>query len=664
MTSAPAISRRLEVVLVLFVTLVAFSLRSVWQWYAPRGWRDDELSNAFVVSQHVREGEVRLYYDDASGHEGLYHLLQAGTMTLFGPSGWGIRGVSILMGTLAVTLTYLLARRMFDWQVALLAALALAVSFWSLMYSRSGQRHITLTVMTLLGFLTLWHMVLKQNKHEGWRSLAGFALAGVWMGVGFYTYFASRGVPLIVAAWAVYLFIWARETWSKSWRGLLVTLGVAVVLALPLIVVLQEQPEAEARVAELAKPLYDLRAGDPSTLFSYAWTTLSMFTHDGDSEVLYNVAHRPVFGPLGGGLFWLGVLAAMKKAFGTARDPRQAFLLLWVGAGLVPGALSVPPASLGHTILAQSPVMILAALGLLALARWVTQHLDRINLPRGLVARGPLVALSVAFIGWEAWRGPYDYFIIWPQDQFARVLHHSDLHEASQWLNTQADASNLAIGGYLTERWDQIAMELDLVDDAWQIRAFNPDRAYVLIPDGGWAVVPQFQADAWGVRGLGRALVLGTPYTIRQLLEPGDLGEADPRARFSNGLALVTAEVRPEERYVVVTVTWRVERPLNLPPFPLLSKPPAPDEDDTPRLSVFMQALSEGQWAAGDDGLGVDPYTLHPGDVFVQRHAIDMAGLPPGAYELAMGLYDPALNVRISLESGGDTVSLGTIQRP
>ena len=48
-----------------------------------------ELSNALVVSQHVRDGEVRLYYDDASGHEGLYHWLQAGTVAAFGPGVGG-----------------------------------------------------------------------------------------------------------------------------------------------------------------------------------------------------------------------------------------------------------------------------------------------------------------------------------------------------------------------------------------------------------------------------------------------------------------------------------------------------------------------------------------------------------------------------------------------
>ncbi|MEJ2149271.1 MAG: glycosyltransferase family 39 protein, partial [Chloroflexota bacterium] len=405
----PTLSQRAEVALVLCITLLALGLRAVGHWYAPRGWREDELSNALVVSQHVREGELRLYYDDASGHEGLYHWLQAGTMAVFGPGVWGIRGVSILLGTAAVALTYLLARRLFDWPTAAIAALLLAFSFWSLMYSRSGQRHISVTVTTLLSFYLMWRAVRRQDMAEQSRGVVyhapmrNYLLAGVALGVGFYTYFAARGVPLIVIAWGVYLFLWARPLWRKTWRGLLVMLAVAALLAAPLVVILLRQPEAEARVAELAQPIDDARQGDFSTLGRYALTTLSMFTHDGDDEVLYNVPHRPVFGPLGALLFWAGVGLALVRSFGPSRDERHAFLLLWLGAGLAPGALSVPAASLGHTILAQPVAMIFPALALGEGARWL------VKAGRPQQARAALLAGAMVLVGWEGARGIHDY---------------------------------------------------------------------------------------------------------------------------------------------------------------------------------------------------------------------------------------------------------------
>ncbi|MGD8856485.1 MAG: hypothetical protein PVG33_09175, partial [Chloroflexota bacterium] len=60
------------------LTLLAFFLR-VWQLdKAPPGWRDDELINSLVISQKVIDGDWAVYYPDASGHEALYHILNAG----------------------------------------------------------------------------------------------------------------------------------------------------------------------------------------------------------------------------------------------------------------------------------------------------------------------------------------------------------------------------------------------------------------------------------------------------------------------------------------------------------------------------------------------------------------------------------------------------------
>ncbi|KPK03228.1 MAG: hypothetical protein AMJ56_19640, partial [Anaerolineae bacterium SG8_19] len=50
-----------------------------------------------------------------------------------------------------------------------------------------------------------------------------------------------------------------------------------------------------------------------------------------------------------------------------------AFLLIWWVVGISPAFISVPAASLGHTIVAQSAVYILVALPLLGLERLSTQ---------------------------------------------------------------------------------------------------------------------------------------------------------------------------------------------------------------------------------------------------------------------------------------------------
>ena len=659
-------TRRAELSLIIQIVLLALVLRVVGHAQAPNGWRDDELSNALVVSQHVLDGEVRLYYDDASGHEGMYHWMQAGTLALFGETVAGIRGVSILLGTLGVLLTYLVARRLYDPVTAAIAAIALALSFWSLMYSRSGQRHISVTVTTLLSFWLLWGALRDSDAFEyDWRKRIGqFVLAGLVMGVGFYTYFASRGVPLIVIGWLAYLLIWRPNTFRQIWPGVALSLVVAAILAAPLINILRTQPEAEARVAELAAPIYAARDGDFSLLGEYTLTTLAMFTHNGDSEVLYNVPHRPIFGILGGILFWAGVLLALIRTFGPQRDPRTAFLLLWLFAGLAPGVLSVPAASLGHTILAQPVSMIFPALAITSAGEWlVSQPGDSKQ-----QAQAAILSAMILFLGWEAVRAINDYWRVWPADSFNRVLHHSDLHEAAPWLNENAETRDVAIGSFLTERWDQQAFRLDLEGDDWRVRVYDPRRVALFVRTGGLTIIPSYFEDEIPETLASYADTMRHTNTIRDLEPPPhDLTEQDAVVNFYNNLSVMFAgyDQDTDSALLEVQTCWRVIDHIELPPRTLLSKPPAPDEDDSPRLATTIQLLAEdGAQVAGADGLGVDPYTLYPDDTFCQLDNLSLSDVPAGNYTLILGLYDPLTSERILTSHNRDTFTIATIPLP
>ena len=119
---------RQEKSLILLITMLAFGLR-VWQLAdTPPGWRDDELINSLVISQKALDGDLAVYYPDASGHEGLYHLLNAVMLGLFGANFVGIRLLSAFLGTIAVPFTWLLGRRWLGRFPALIAAAALALS--------------------------------------------------------------------------------------------------------------------------------------------------------------------------------------------------------------------------------------------------------------------------------------------------------------------------------------------------------------------------------------------------------------------------------------------------------------------------------------------------------------------------------------------------------
>lgn len=680
---------RSEKVLLLLLTLLALALR-LWQLArVPPGWRDDELIEALVISQKVLNGDLAFFYPDASGHEALYHVLHALLLAITGPTAFGIRGLSVLAGTLAVPLTYLVGKRLFHPTVGWVAALGLAFSFWGLMYSRFGLRHVLLPTLVLAAFLFFWQSVItgisgaEERGNKGQKAIANCQLAIVnwpssivhllfsafFVALGFYTYFAGRGVPLILLAFMGYVWLMRRELFRRQWRQWALFLGVIFLLALPLALTLRQQPEAEGRVAELALPLIEARQGNFAPLIEYTRITLGMFHSTGDEEWLYNIPNRPLFSPIGALFFWAGVLWTAWQAGGyllwrlslriASRSPLAAprcadsqlpaaFLFIWWLAGISPAFISVPPASLGHTLLAQPATYLMAALPVwrLANSNWRGKSVAK---------RQSLIAalLALLLVGSIAWRDLPDYFVKWPQRGMVRFLYHADIRDVALYVNENPGLQDFGISWLLAGPWARLALELDLEQPtAVSPRWYHPERAIILEPAlsfAGYPNVTAVYADMLvptGVQAGGYALsrVQGTPEVA---------GEA---VCFANGLCWQTAVYDAPTH--ALDLTWRVGRELTLPPFVLISNPPPPGVYNGPRLAVFAQLWdSNGRFLTGDDGLWVDPYTLHPGDRFMQRHWL----LPPQGSQpttIVIGLYDPFTGARILTEDGREFVEI------
>jgi 4-amino-4-deoxy-L-arabinose transferase-like glycosyltransferase len=709
----------LDKVLIVGLTLLAFAAR-VWQLADfPPGWRDDELINSLVISQKVLDGDWQLFYPDASGNEALYFVLNAPMLALFGANFVGMRLLSVFWGLTAVPLTWLLGRKLFGRWVGLLAAAGLAMSFWSLMYSRFALRQIVTPALLLLAFYFFWrgltcvkYQVSGVTSHASlltaYRSpLTAYALAGFWLALGFYVYFAGRGVPLILLAFCGYMAIVAWPLLRQQWRGIVLMFVVTAVLVIPLFYTIQQQPEAEARVGELAGPLIAARNGDFSLIQKHVIATLSMFHADGDDEWLYNIPHRPVFGPPGAVFMWAGILIATFYALKpiperarqagmrlrlwkkgappasplpitphasrlTVHAPSltdyrlsSAFLLIWWLVGLSPGFVSVPPASLGHTIIALPATYMLMALpvGMIrnwVISNWVIKDSAQSNYSMTQLLNYLLSALlSLLLLASIAVRDLPDYFETWPQRGMVRFLYRADLHELAAYLNEGSDSivADFAIASLLDGPWDKVALQIDLEEEtAVSPRWYHPERALFLRPSLSLHWSP----------------VIPSPYTeqLESAAGPTAVGHFSPvqpaltlpentPVCFANGLCNIHAAYDPTTG--ILELGWRVARPLNLPPFTLISNPPPPGVYAGPRLSVFGQVLdADGNFITGDDGLWVDPYTLQPGDIFVQQHRL----IPPPGMQpttAAFGLYDPMTGERILTDDGRDVITMALL---
>jgi len=666
--------------LVIVLLLLAWGLRLCCLETVPPGWRDDELINIHALSGELLAGRFPLYFTGASGHEPLYHYLHAGVHALLGFNVLSGHLLSVVFGTLTVALTYALAHRLFGRRTAVIASLALATSFWSLMYSRTAIRHVNLPPLALAAFYILWRSLTGHSPfsilHSPFsnRSLViGHSIPlGLTMGLALYTYPAARLLPVLLAIFAVYLALFHRDQFRRHWRGVLLALLVTAILAIPLGVVLAQGTGADARLAELAVPLRELRAGNTRPMIESILTTLGMFHATGDPEWLYNIPNRPVFNLLGGALMWAGAALCLYRW----RRPRYFFLLLWLGLGLLPAFFSTPPASLSHTILVQPVAYILPALTLAEAYRWIKSPFSilhslfsnpKVRRFSSAIIQWSFVALAAAFLTTNAVRDVRDYFITWPARGMVRFLYRADYREAARYLNDHAEITDIAISSALMGPWDRLALEVDIHRDSVAVRFFNPERALVWAEKDDPAVMllasaPQPAPPIDGFLTDADLPEADSPYLKLYAIESSPVSNEDtPLARFANGLELIQARWMNGEpvvpgREATLLTTWLVAAPLDLPPLPVIANPPPPGVYSGPRLAVFAHLLAPDETSfVGDDGLWVDPLTLRTGDRFIQVHRFVLSpDVPAGPYLLELGMYDPMTGDRWpTLQAGG-----------
>jgi hypothetical protein len=672
----------------------------------PPGWRDDEVIETTVHAALAATG-LHLYFPQAEGHEPLYHYLSAGWMALLGRSLFSVRLLSAFLGVLSVAALYRLARGLFGAPLALLAAAGLALSFWGLMYARFKLRHVS-EVVFMLAALALFLRLAGDGRVplQGRRRYLIAALAGLCLALTLYTYYAARVVPVILLVFAAYLWLFHRPLFRARWRALALAGGVAALLTLPLAWAILQAPGGEERLAVVGQPLLDLLRGDPRPALRNTLETLGMFAFTGDPEYLYNIPGRPVFGWGGALLFVVGVLVCLRRW----RDPRHAFVLLWLLGGLAPAFLSVPSASLGHTIAAQPVVFILPALGVVA----IREALMRAGRPPSRFAslrgtwsspnpfspgnggrrganvtapppvpprsggrRGANVSatppfplregglgglgllLGLLYLSLLAARDLPDYFVRWPALAEVRYLYRADLHAAAPALRALSPGSDLALTSRTLHPADALALGLETPGLDLRPRVFSPERAW-LFPGGDEPVLLRASA---GESAFGPALE-GPEYAlVPTRLAAGGAPAVALAARFENGWQLdgftLERQAGPALR---LRLYWRMGADYAPPParpVDVLSGTPLP-------LRIFSHVLdAAGGVLAGEDRLDVDPATLRPGDSFVQLLLIALpADAAPGAYPVQIGLYDPASGARVPLTTGEDALRLTTLDLP
>jgi hypothetical protein len=610
--------RRLALLTLALILAMGLFLRIYRLDEVPPGVHDDEIINGEIALTAKQEG-FQLFYPAGWGREGLYHVLLAASFSLPLPVYWQLRLPSVLCGLAAIVFTWLWVRRAFGPWAAATAAGAGAVLFWPVLLGRAALRATLLVPITAAA---AWMLIRTMGGEK--RRLAHWGLA-LLLGLSLYTYRAARVLPLVYLAFGLYLGI--RHI-RGSRRVSLAVIG-ALVLAAPLIVLLASHPEVELRIEQVDRPWQALMAGDVRPILQQTLATLGMFGWRGDPNSHYNVPGRPVFEPMGAVLFGLGLVVAAWRW----RQPQYAFLLLWLGIGLLPGCVTEPAPHFVHTVVALPVAIVFPGIA-------VSAGVERVG------RRGKWVAGAV-LAAWLVGNAAYtysDYLVRWPQIEEVRGFHQAPLADVARYLQKDPSPSPVAIcTTFLNEadpfwRTGRQALPFLLTRRDLTIAWYNCGSAQVFPRAGAEAryfFLGRTDFPAWLPAGVleNRISVGSDQVTGSQLIAAGPLADyvtalqqEDP-ARFGDSLQFLGYEPKVQDslpgEQLAVRTAWRV----------LDSLPP--DE------SIFVHLLcgSERPVAQGD-ALNLLSDTLQPEDIVIQEHFLSIpSDVPAGACELSVGVY-------------------------
>ncbi len=691
-----------EWTLITLVLFIGASLRFYNLGDAPKGLEHDEVATWHMAST-VLQGAHPLYFEEGYGHEPLFNYLTAISLAAFGDNWLGERFWAPWFGMFAVAATYALMRRLFGAVVGLGAAGLQATVVWAMFFNRLGLR------LNLLPFLLCATAYAFWRGLECTHSLRWFTLSGALLGLCFYTYMSARVVPLLFVAFAIYLVVHdhllAGEPWREVWRQrrpLLLCFAVATLVMAPLVAYLLNRPPTTAtpmREGQVDRPLRELRHGNLKPVLSNAWALLKMWNVEGELYWQLNYSRRPVFAePIGGLLFWIGASLVLRRW----KEPRMAFLGLWVATGMLPSLLTSEAPSWPRTMLASPAALTLPALAVAAGVQRLHHCRSHFFNDLGLCkwGRALLLALLAICVAFNAILTAHDLLVIWPEHHRVRYAFQSSLTEALRYLDAQADDSPVVMAGLSPHDMDPWTERCTLRRRDLKIRWVDIRSALVLPPEKARLVVLDITPLSPVIAkwtGLEKGAVIA-----RGEIVPRGGSEHDPHAPVFYGPAYTVyrldthalrARVAAAERAVyagddpdnpvalpgppqfgnvvhMLGYEWltfpRPGTPARLLTFwKALSIGPRSTIYGEPSLRTFVHLLHDGQVAATVDVLGAAPDTWQPGDILVQLHEFTYP--PAGRYAVELGWYVPPAGPRlpvIGADAPGKRILLPPLEVP
>lgn len=432
---------RREVLIVIGILVVASFFRFYQLDKYPPGLYPDEAMNGSNALIANATGHYQIFYPENYGREGLFINIQALSIKWFGNHPWALRDVSAVFGILTVLGLYLLGKELFSWQVGAVSSFLLAISFWHVNFSRIGFRAIMLPFILVYAFYFLWRGL----KQSNWWS---FFWAGIFGGIGFYTYTSYRIAPLIAILVFVNYWMFLKKdfhhenyehTRNRFLGGFALFMITTFFVALPIGIYFLKNPgnfmqRNTQSVFAQEQPLQQLGVS--------VVRTLGMFTFAGDGNPRHNLDGQPMLGWPIAILFAIGFLKELyhwlRRKHGHL-SPVHTLMFVWFFVFLLPGFLSTEAPHALRAIGVIPIVIIFAARGFMWLLG-ASEEWEKITHPwenRGHKQFVAPILAGLALIGALGFYEYNRYFNVFAPSQITADAFSANYVDIASQINAQ-----------------------------------------------------------------------------------------------------------------------------------------------------------------------------------------------------------------------------------
>lgn len=304
-------------------------------------------------------------------------FLTKGSIAVFGRTPLALRILSPFIGTATVLAIGYLGTRLWNRRVGTLAALLLAFSHTHIHYSRLGMTNIWDPLLTLLaigGCAIAW----RSKRRWDWL------LAAVAIGLSAYVFTALRLLPLMLLLLLLLMWVIDSAEFKRQLPNILITAGLALVIAAPQIRFFQENPHLfmeRANVLGIFQNGWLEReielTGDSSSIILGRQLWQSAISYNGllDRDASYNPGR-----PLVNGIVGILLLIGSGLMLTRLRDVRFAALFSTLTVTLIfAAALLVELPQSRRLLIALPAVMLLASVTADFLLKKAASALPNIN---------------------------------------------------------------------------------------------------------------------------------------------------------------------------------------------------------------------------------------------------------------------------------------------